>query len=211
MKIRTILILFTSIIASVNITAQIADNEADSISNSIRKDEGGTIANYIKHAFTVKKAHADSIVGTWEYYEPVVLVTSGNLLYRVVGNAVADKLKSLLSNLVVKGNIKSGNTSITFNEDGTYVRQLAGHTANGTWMMNDEKLLISIHNVLTATLITHMDSNRVILLADATKIVEIVRALGGHEDKKHIAKTLTMLTKKLKGIGGGFVLVRKRE
>ncbi len=165
------------------------------------------VISNVKEAFEVKAANADMLVGTWEYSEPAVYVTSKNLLYKAIGNVTADKLEGLLGQYIKKGDITSENTSITFNANGTFERTLAGKTARGVWMMSGDKLLLAVKNVQTASLTTHVEDGNVMILADASKIIEVMRSLGTLDEKT--SKALGKLSKALNGVEGGFLLSKK--
>ena len=156
-----------------------------------------------------KAASAEMLVGTWEYSEPAVYVTSSNLLYKAVGNTTADKLEKLLGRYIEKGDITKSNTYITFHANGTFERSLAGRTAKGVWMMSGDKLLLAVKNVQTASLTTHVESGQVMILTDARKIIDTMRGLGTLDDSNTV-KAIEKLSKALKGIEGGFLLTKKK-
>jgi hypothetical protein len=163
----------------------------------------------IKDAFAQKAINADSLVGTWIYKEPAVLVTSNNLLMKAAGNLSASKLEKLLAEYIEKSQINEQNTSFTFRSDGTFVRSIAGRKAKGVWMMNDDKLLLAIKNVQTASLTTHIEGDSLMLVAEAGKVMQGMQALGAVSDSK-ITSAIINISKNLSGIGGGFTLIRKK-
>lgn len=189
--------------------AQIVQELTDSVVSATRKKSAKDMAQTVQGAFAAKAASAEMMVGTWVYAEPAVLVTSGNLLYKAVGDVTVGTLEKLLGQYIEKGNINQQNTSITFYENGTFVRTMAGQKARGVWMMDGEKLLLAVKNVQTASLTTHVDGDQVLILADAAKIMNVMKAMGTLPDNATV-KGLAKLSKSLKGIEGGFALVRKK-
>lgn len=181
----------------------------DSVQSGVKSGNVKTMIASVKDAFAVKAANAEMMIGTWEYSEPAVYVTSNNLMYKTVGSVACDKLESFLGHYIKKGNITSRNTYITFNANGTFVRSLAGRKAKGVWMMSGDKLLLAIKNVQTASLTTHVEGDRVMILTEAAKIINTMRALGTLDDTNTM-KTIEKLSKTLKGVEGGFLLNKKK-
>ena len=188
--------------------AQEIGEVVDSVKSSMK---GGSLkerVSKVQDAFKAKKASADSLVGTWQYQAPAVYATKGNVLVKLVGNTTASTLEKVLGQYIEKGNITPENTSMIFHENGTFEREIAGHKAQGIWMVNGEKLLLGIQNVQTASITTHLDQKGLMLLVDADKILDIMMVFGGLKESKG-NKALAKLAKQLPGLQGGFLLVKK--
>ena len=173
--------------------------------------KAGVKAGSVKDAIsTVKEkvATAETILGTWVYKEPAVLVTSGRIIVKAVGNVSAGKLEKLLAGYFEKANITSENTYLTFRKDGTFERCVAGHKAEGHWMLGD-KLLLGIHNVQTAAVTQHLEDGELTLVLPAGRIMSAMVSLGAIHDTT-TNNAIVKLSKKLKGIEGGFTMVKKQ-
>jgi len=148
-------------------------------------------------------------VGTWVYVEPAVYATKGNLLMKMAENVTAGQLEKLLSDYLRKCNITPENTSFTFNKNGTFERDIVGHKAQGVWLINNERLILGINNVMTADITTHQDGDKLMFLIDIDKLMNALKMLGAMKDNK-TNKTLIKLTKKIPGLQAGLSLVKKQ-
>ena len=189
--------------------AQDVNQVVDSVKSGLKAGSVKEAYKTMTDAFKVKKAEADSLVGTWVYAEPAVYATKGNLLMKLAENATANQLEKLLDNYIQKSNITPENTSITFNQNGTFVRHVAGHEAQGVWLVNGEKLILGIGNVMTADITTHQDGEKLMLLIDVDKLMNAMKLLGAMKDTK-TNNALIKLTKKIPGLQAGLSLVKKQ-
>lgn len=189
--------------------AQDVNQVVDSVKSGLKAGSVKEAYKTMTDAFKVKKAEADSLVGTWVYAEPAVYATKGNLLMKLAENATANQLEKLLDNYIQKSNITPENTSITFNQNGTFVRQVVGREAQGVWLVNGEKLILGIGNVMTADITTHQDGEKLMLLIDVDKLMSAMKLLGAMKDTK-TNNALIKLTKKIPGLQAGLSLVKKQ-
>jgi len=190
--------------------AQDVNQVVDSVKSGLKAGSVKEAYKTMTDAFKVKKAEADSLVGTWVYAEPAVYATKGNLLMKLAENATANQLEKLLDNYIQKSNITPENTSITFNQNGTFVRQVAGREAQGVWLVNGEKLILGIGNVMTADITTHQDGEKLMLLIDVDKLMSAMKLLGAMKDTK-TNNALIKLTKKIPGLQAGYLCSRYYE
>ena len=200
--------LLLAAVAQTN--AQTMKEIVDSVKSGVKSGSVKTAYERVKDAFAAKAASAEMLVGTWTYLEPAVLVTSGRLLTKAVGNVSASSLQKLLGDYFEKGNINPENTTITFREDGTFSRSISGRKAKGVWMTHGEKLLLAVKNVQTASATTHLVRDTLTIVVEANKIMDALKAFGSLQDNT-TTKALSKLSKSLSGILGGFVLVRKNK
>lgn len=200
--------LLLAAVAQTN--AQTMKEVVDSVKSGVKSGSVKTAYERVKDAFAAKAASAEMLVGTWTYLEPAVLVTSGRLLTKAVGNVSASSLQKLLGEYFEKCNINPENTTITFREDGIFFRSISGRKAKGVWMTHGEKLLLAVKNVQTASATTHLVRDTLTIVVEASKIMDALKAFGSLQDNT-TTKALSKLSKSLSGIQGGFVLVRKNK
>ena len=62
-------------------TAQDINMVVDSVKSGLKAGSVKSAYNTVTDAFKVKRAEADSLVGTWVYCEPAVYATKGNVLF----------------------------------------------------------------------------------------------------------------------------------
>lgn len=208
MRTVKLFVLGLMLMVTNSVAAQTVKEVADSVKSGVKSGNVKTMVNTVKDAFKAKAATAETLVGTWKYVEPAVLVTSGNLLMKAAGNATAGRLEKLLTEYIEKTEISPENTFITFHEDGTFERSVADRKAKGVWMVNGEKLLLAIQNVQTASLTTHLEDGQLTLVIQAARVLQMMQTLGALSDSK-ATKALVKVSKKLSGIEGGFLFEKK--
>ena len=197
------------VMAMSTANAQEVNEVVDSVKSGLKSGNVKDAYSKISDSFKVKKASADTLIGTWQYVEPAVYATKGNLLLKLAENAVANNLEDFLRQYVEKSNITQENTSFTFHKDGTFDRVIAGRQAHGVWLVNGEKLVLGIENVMTADITTHHDDGELMLLIDVDKLLTALKTLGAMKDNK-TNKQLIKLTKKIPGLQAGIKLVKKQ-
>ena len=207
-KIRTLL-LAGMLLTMGTAAAQDVKTVTDSVKAGMKSGSVKGAYKSVKDAFKVKKAEADSLIGTWVYCEPAVYATKGNVLFKMVENTVANQLEHLLKDYIEKSQITSENTSFTFKQDGTFERDVAGHKAQGVWLVNGERLILGINHVMTADITTHQDGDKLMFLVDVDKLMNALKLLGAMRDTK-TNQTLIKLTKKIPGLQAGLSLVKKQ-
>ena len=208
MKIMRIWGLVLALLTMSQLQAQTVKETVDSVKSGLKASSVKEAYEKVNDSFKLKKASADSLIGTWCYKEPAVYATKGNLLLKMAENAVAKQIEKLLQSYIDKSNITSENTEFTFHSDGRFERVIAGRKAQGMWLTNGEKLVLGIGNVMTADITTHHENGELMLLLDVDKLMTGLKNLGAMKDNK-TNKQLIKLTKRIPGLQGGILLVKK--
>ena len=190
-------------------SAQEVGEVMDSVKAGLKSSSVKEAVSKVQDSFKAKKASAEALVGAWQYKEPAVYATKGNLLMKLAGNATANQLEKLLQQYIDKSNISPENTSMVFHQNGTFERNIANHKANGVWMVNGEELMLAINNVQTADVTTHLDEGELMLLIDVDKLMKAMQTLGAMKDSK-MNKALIKLAKNVPGLQAGFLFVKKQ-
>ena len=189
--------------------AQDVNQVVDSVKSSMKASSVKDVYKTMKDAFKLKRAEADSLIGTWVYAEPAVYATKGNILMKLAENVTVGELEKILETYLRKCNITPENTSFTFNKNGTFERDIVGHKAQGVWLVNNERLVLGIDNVMTADITTHQDGDKLMFLVDVDKLMNALKMLGAMKDNK-TNKALIKMTKKIPGLQAGLALVKKQ-
>ena len=189
--------------------AQDVNQVVDSVKSSMKASSVKEAYKTMKDAFKLKRAEADSLIGTWVYAEPAVYATKGNILMKLAENVTVGELEKILETYLKKCNITPENTSFTFNKNGTFERDIVGHKAQGVWLVNNERLVLGINNVMTADITTHQDGDKLMFLVDVDKLMNALKMLGAMKDNK-TNKALIKMTKKIPGLQAGLALVKKQ-
>ena len=208
MKILRIWGLVLALLTISHLQAQTVKETVDSVKSGLKASSVKEAYEKVNDSFQLKKASADSLIGTWCYKEPAVYATKGNLLLKMAENAVANQIEKLLQSYIDKSHITSENTEFTFHSDGRFERIIAGRKAQGVWLTNGEKLVLGIGNVMTADITTHHEKGELMLLLDVDKLMTGLKNLGAMKDNK-TNKQLIKLTKRIPGLQGGILLVKK--
>ncbi len=155
-----------------------------------------------------KQATAEKLIGTWSYSEPAIVFTSNNLLAKAASKIAANKVESKIQEQLSKYGIAPGTFSMTFNEDGTFTETLKGKTTQGTWTIQDSKLVLSIVGVKALSITTQIDGKDLQFVTDATKLLNLFKTLGAKSSNSSI-KTAASLMKSVNGMQAGITLHRQ--
>ena len=209
MKSMRILGVVLMMLMAGGMQAQTVKETADSVVSGVKSGNVKEAYSKIKDSFELKRVNAEKLIGTWDYKEPAVYTTKGNILFRMAGNAVADQLEKLLRGYIEKAHITPDNTQFTFYKDGHFDRNVADRKASGVWIVSEEKLVLGINNLMTADITTHQDGDKLMFLIDVDKLMNALKLLGAMRDTK-TNQTLIKLTKKIPGLQAGLSLVKKQ-
>lgn len=155
-----------------------------------------------------KQATAEKLIGTWSYTEPAIVFTSNNLLAKAASKIAANKVESKIQEQLSKYGIAPGTFSMTFKEDGTFTETLKGKTTQGTWTVQDSKLVLSIVGVKALSITTQIDGKDLQFVTDATKLLNLFKTLGAKSSNSSI-KTAASLMKSVNGMQAGITLHRQ--
>ena len=206
-NVKNIFVLVALLTVS-HLQAQTVMETVDSVKSGLKASSVKDAYDKVNDSFKLKKACADTLIGTWRYKEPAVYATKGNILLKMAENAVANQVEKLLQSYIDKSNITTENTEFTFHPDGRFDRIIAGREAHGVWLVNGEKLVLGIGNVMTADITTHHEGGELMLLIDVDKLLSALKTLGAMKDNK-TNKQLIKLTKRIPGLQAGILLVKK--
>ena len=189
--------------------AQTVKETADSVVAGVKSGNVKDAYSKIADSFQAKKEQVDTLIGTWTYKEPAVYATKGNVLLKMAENAVANQLEKLLQDYIDKSNITQENTWFTFHKDSHFDRVIAGHEAHGLWLLNGDKLIMGIDNIVTAEVTIHHDKDAMMMLIDVDKLLAGLKKLGAMKDTK-ANKRLIKMSRHIPGLQAGVALVKKQ-
>ena len=154
-----------------------------------------------------KQATEKTIIGTWVYEEPAIVLQSDNVLTSAAAKLAAKKAETKLQEQLNKIGIKKGALTLTFNSDGTFSETFGSKSVSGTWSIKNSKLIMK-HTVRSTTLTTQVSGKELMFVTDASKLLELFQTLGSNSTYSSIS-TVTSLMKKVKGMQCGITLVKK--
>jgi len=155
-----------------------------------------------------KQAKAQSIVGTWVYSEPAIVLDSEDLLSKAAYKLAANKLEQKLQSYLTNYGITPGTFTMTFNEDGTFTETLKGKTMSGQWKVVDSKLQLTIATIQAVSITTQLDGNNLQFVTDATKLLTMFKSFGANSTNSSL-KTISSLLKGAKGMQAGITMKKQ--
>jgi hypothetical protein len=209
MKSMRILGLALMMLMAGSTQAQKVKETADSVKAGLKSGNVKEAYTKVSDSFEAKKVNIANLIGTWDYKEPAVYATKGNILLKMAENAVANQLEKLLQDFIDKSNITPQNTHFTFYKDSHFDRVIAGRKARGLWLVNGEKLIMGIDNVVTAEVTIHYENGEMMMLLDVDKLMDGLKKLGAMKDTK-ANKRLIKMSRHIPGLQAGVALVKKQ-
>lgn len=178
-----------------------------SSSNSSGSSTNDLISGLTSIFSSKKQASEKSIVGTWVYAEPAIVLKSDNILSNVAAKVAAGKIEDKLSNVLSKYGIKEGVLSITFNEDGTFIETIGKKTIKGKWSVEDSKLNLTFGTLKPKTIpiTTQLEGNQLLFVTDASKLLDFVKNISSKSNNSNI-KTITKLMDSVTGMQAGLTM-----
>ena len=206
---KKMLLIMMALVGGMTAGAQKVAEISDSVKAGVHSDNVKDAVNTVKGAFEKKSVEAAKLVGTWTYVEPVVMPLNNKLLSKAAGWLADDELEKVLRAYVEKANVTPQNTSLTLRQDGTFNRSTAGRKQQGVWMVNGDKLMLGINNVQIAALTTHLENDTLKMVVEVSRVMSLLQTAGALSDSK-THNALIKVSKRVKGVGGGFVMARKK-
>jgi len=183
-------------------------SSSSSSSSSSNSSTGGGLISTLTSIFSSnKQANEDNIVGTWNYTEPAIVLSSDNILTKTAAKVAAGKVESKLQTYLSQYGITPGTFSMTFNADGTCTETLKGKKISGTWKIVDSKLQLSIKGV-KVNITTQISGGEMQLVTDATKLLNMFKSFGANSNNSNI-KTVATLLKGVNGMQAGVTLKKQ--
>jgi len=183
---------------------------SSSSSNSSGSSTNDLISGLTSIFSSKKQASEKSIVGTWVYAEPAIVLKSDNILSNVAAKVAAGKIEDKLAGVLSKYGIKEGMLSITFNEDGTFTETIGKKTIKGKWTVKDSKLNLTFGTLKPKTIpiTTQLEGNQLLFVTDASKLLDFVKNISSKSSNSSI-KTITKLMDNVTGMQAGLTMKKK--
>ncbi len=144
------------------------------------------------------------LVGSWTYSQPGCAFTSDKLLAQAGGEIVASQVKSKLQPTFEKLGVKSSNTKVTFNQDGTFAATFAGKNLSGNYTYDEKTGKVTMKALLlTINCYAKRNTSGIGLLFEGTKLLTLlqtVSALSGNTSVQAVGE----ISKSYDGLRIGF-------
>jgi hypothetical protein len=165
---------------------------------------GQGLGNMLQSVLGLDKMTQADIIGTWTFSQPGCAFTSQELLAQAGGEMMAQTIKTKLSSTYQKVGINSGNTQITFKEDGTFASTIAGQNFSGKYTFDAENYKVNLQGLLlNINCYAKKNSDGIGLLFEATKLLTIMQTMTAMSGNS-TAQTIGDLSKNFDGLRIGF-------
>ena len=165
---------------------------------------GGTIANAFSSVIGLDKVTKQGMVGTWHYDSPGCAFTSENLLAKAGGEVAATKIEQEMAPYFQKVGVNAQNTTVTFNEDGSFSATIAGKKFSGTWTLDEATAKVTMKTLLLSiNCYAKREYGGISLLFESKKLLNVLQVLASMSGND-TAQKIGELSKNYDGVRLGF-------
>lgn len=153
---------------------------------------------------SVKLSQAD-IIGTWSYVEPACAFTSENLLAKAGGSVAAKTVNEKLLPVYKSLHISSGNTQLTFNENGQFTGKIGGFPMSGTYTFDAANGLVKMKSLTTFTAHLTRSTQGMNFTFESKKILTLLQTVSALSGNTTLS-TIGDISKQFNGVRLGFAM-----
>lgn len=153
---------------------------------------------------SVKLSQAD-IIGTWSYVEPACAFTSENLLAKAGGSVAAKTVNEKLLSVYNSLHISSGNTQLTFNENGQFTGKIGGFPMSGTYTFDAANGLVKMKSLTTFTAHLTRSTHGMNFTFESKKILSLLQTVSAISGNTSLS-TIGDIYKQFNGMRLGFAM-----
>ena len=135
------------------------------------------------------KLTAARMIGTWNYYQPGIKLSSEDVATELAASAVTTSIQKKLATYYQKVGIRQGSCAFTFNTDGTFTSTFGSRTLSGTYTFNAETSQLQLNsgkgllNLGSIPAYVHMNGDKLQIVFPVDKLVNILVSLGSKSAK----------------------------
>lgn len=153
---------------------------------------------------SVKLSQAD-IIGTWSYVEPACAFTSENILAKAGGSVAAKTVNEKLLPVYKSLHISSGNTQLTFNENGQFTGKIGGFPMSGTYTFDAANGLVKMKSLTTFTAHLTRSTHGMNFTFESKKILTLLQTVSALSGNTSLS-TIGDISKQFSGVRLGFAM-----
>lgn len=208
-KVRNlVLAAATMLVVSCGVGGTTGGNQSQtgSILGAVLTDvlQGGTISNVITSVIGAQTVTRANLIGSWKYISPGCAFTSENLLAKAGGEVAAAQIRTKVQPYYQQIGISGSNTSITFNEDGTYSAQFRGTPMSGKWTFDEKTYKVNLQGLLLSiNCYAKRNANGIGLLFEASKLLTLLQTMAAMSGNSNI-QAVGEISKNYDGVRLGF-------
>ena len=153
---------------------------------------------------SVKLSQTD-IIGTWSYVEPACAFTSENLLAKAGGSVAAKTVNEKLLPVYKSLHISSGNTQLTFRENGQFTGKIGGFPMSGTYTFDAANGLVKMKSLTTFTAHLTRSTQGMNFTFESKKILTLLQTVSALSGNTSLS-TIGDISKQFNGVRLGFAM-----
>lgn len=153
---------------------------------------------------SVKLSQAD-IIGKWSYVEPACAFTSENLLAKAGGSVAAKTVNEKLLPVYKSLHISSGNTRLTFRENGQFTGKIGGFPMSGTYTFDATNGLVKMKSLTTFTAHLTRSTHGMNFTFESKKILTLLQTVSALSGNTSLS-TIGDISKQFSGVRLGFAM-----
>ena len=153
---------------------------------------------------SVKLSQTD-IIGKWSYVEPACAFTSENLLAKAGGSVAAKTVNEKLLPVYKSLHISSGNTQLTFNENGQFTGKIGGFPMSGTYTFDAANGLVKMKSLTTFTAHLTRSTQGMNFTFESKKILTLLQTVSALSGNTSLS-TIGDISKQFSGVRLGFAM-----
>ena len=153
---------------------------------------------------SVKLSQTD-IIGTWSYVEPACAFTSENLLAKAGGSVAAKTVNEKLLPVYKSLHISSGNTQLTFRENGQFTGKIGGFPMSGTYTFDAANGLVKMKSLTTFTAYLTRSTQGMNFTFESKKILTLLQTVSALSGNTTLS-TIGDISKQFNGVRLGFAM-----
>lgn len=153
---------------------------------------------------SVKLSQTD-IIGKWSYVEPACAFTSENLLAKAGGSVAAKTVNEKLLPVYKSLHISSGNTQLTFNENGQFTGKIGGFPMSGTYTFDAANGLVKMKSLTTFTAHLTRSTHGMNFTFESKKILTLLQTVSALSGNTSLS-TIGDISKQFSGVRLGFAM-----
>lgn len=153
---------------------------------------------------SVKLSQTD-IIGKWSYVEPACAFTSENLLAKAGGSVAAKTVNEKLLPVYKSLHISSGNTQLTFNENGQFTGKIGGFPMSGTYTFDATNGLVKMKSLTTFTAHLTRSTQGMNFTFESKKILTLLQTVSALSGNTTLS-TIGDISKQFNGVRLGFAM-----
>ncbi|MBM6993302.1 MAG: DUF4923 family protein [Prevotella sp.] len=169
---------------------------------------GETIGNVLSSVIGLDKLSQNQLYGTWTYDGPGCAFTSSSALAKAGGEVVATQIEQKLQTQYAQLGLKSSNTYITFNQDGTFASKIGGKSFSGNYTydpqtsaVNLKGLLLSLNGYVTR------NGSGISVLFESKKLLTLIQTMAAFSGNSTLG-TISDISKNYDGVRLGFDMAK---